>query len=116
MHMHMAHVWHVHGARRAYGAQVHANACTGALSQIGWGLGGGGTDNVEGIVLYVVVIFTCIITWLQDRAAANVLASIKGMLSTSSVVSSDGAQSSSSESSSSSSSESSSESSSLPPH
>eukprot|EP00964_Phaeocystis_antarctica_P042455 scaffold24335_cov65-Phaeocystis_antarctica.AAC.1 len=57
-----------------------------ALSQIGWGLGGGGTDNVEGIVLYVVVVFTCIITWLQDRAAANVLASIKGMLSTSTVV------------------------------
>ena len=83
----MRHAWHMHGT---CGVKGHADVCAGALSQIGWGLGGGGTDNVEGIVLYVVVVFTCIITWLQDRAAANVLASIKGMLSTSTVVSGGG--------------------------
>ena len=80
----------MHGMHGTCGVKGHADVCAGALSQIGWGLGGGGTDNVEGIVLYVVVVFTCIITWLQDRAAANVLASIKGMLSTSTVVSGGG--------------------------
>ena len=45
-----------------------------------------------GIVLYAVVVVTCTVTFLQDKATADVLSSIQGMMASSSAVIRDGAE------------------------
>ena len=47
-------------------------------------------NNYLGIVLYAIVIVTCIFTFLQDKATADVLASIKGMMASVTTVIRDG--------------------------
>lgn len=49
-------------------------------------------NNYLGIVLYAIVVITCIFTFLQDKATADVLASIKGMMASSTAVIRDGTE------------------------